>query len=148
MIKHIFMIAIISLCVFTLSALAAYTMNYNPLSDSDAALDIEKLNNDIATLNEKMQLLQNEEDLMPVAQSWLKVLDIIDQYPDLIWHSDQHILSETETHNAWQAMMIASPDLIFPVMHLIQQTVPAEVVEIQLDQRQGVLSINILGVEK
>ena len=147
MITNTLMVGIISMCAFAFSALVSYTINDNSISDTDMDVDIAVLRNDLELINQQLQALQSDEDLMPITQSWLQVLEIVEQYPDLVWHVDDSS-DNTETRNAWRAVMIASPDLVLPVMRLIQSTVPAEVSDIQLNQRQGVLSLNILGVVK
>ena len=150
MIKNTLGVVIVGVCIFTLSALSSYLFDYTLINGGHYDIDIVALENELHVLKDQIQALESEEELMPIEHSWLTVQEIVKQYPDLIWQADAElgIASEHEIKNAWQAVMIAPPDLVLSVMRLIQKAVPAEVLEIQLDQQQGVLLINILGVIK
>ena len=149
MIRYSLRVGVISVCVFALSAVLSYKANYDFTSDN-AADDIEALEHELRELKDQIQILELEKELMPIEHNWLAVLEIIARYPDVIWRAgeDLGIAKNTETNNAWHAVMIAAPDLLLPVMRLIQRTVPAEVSEIQLNRQQSVLSVNVLGVLK
>ena len=141
---------VVVVCVFVLAALSSYLFDYTLTNDSNSDVDIVALESELQVLKDQIQALESEQELMPIEHSWLVVQEIVKQYPDLIWQADEElgIADESGVQNAWPAVMIASPDLVLSVMQLIQKTVPAEVLKIQLDQQQGVLLINILGVIK
>ena len=141
-------IVIALVCIYLGSAVSAYMFNHEQLHDSDSGIDIDVLESELHALESQIQVLKGAQTLMPVEKNWLTVQKIIDRYPDLIWRASEDLEIASETENAWGAVMIASPDLLLPVMRLIQNTVPAEVSGIQLDRRQGVLLINILGIIK
>ena len=141
-------IVIASVCIYLGSAVLAYMFNHEQIHDSDSDIDINALESELHALENQIQVLKGAQTLMPVEKNWLTVQKIIDNYPDLIWRVSEDLEITSETENAWGAVMIASPDLLLPVMRLIQNTVPAEVSGIQLDRRQGVLLINILGMIK
>lgn len=136
----------ISVCVFILSTVSSYLYNDERISDSDFGNDIEALEQELLFLKEQAQVLEKTEALMPVERNWLTVHRIIDRYPDLVWRASEDLEIATATENAWSGVLIASPDLLLPLMRLIQSKVPAEVSEIQLDRQQSVLLINILGI--
>lgn len=146
MITNAFMVGIAPACIFVLAAVSAYITDHRSISDNDIAV----LETEYQTLNERIRALETETELMPVELNWLTVQTIIARYPDLIWRAGEslEITGDDNIANGWEAVMIASPDLVLPVMRLIQNTVPAEVLEVQLNQRQGVLLINVLGVLK
>lgn len=149
-ITNTLMVGIIAIGIFALAVLASYAINYQTLAAATADTDIVVMENNLAAINKQIHTLEHEADLMPITQSWLKVLEIVEQYPNVAWQVNENaaIAGDGETSNVWHAVMIAPPDLVMPVMRTIQRTVPAEVSDIQLNQRQGVLSINILGVVK
>ena len=140
------LLIVVAICIFALSAVLSYLFKYERASDSNSKIHIKALEDDLQSLEDQIQALQNAEELIPVEQNWLAVQKIIDRYPDLIWQASEDLELSTNTENAWGAVMIASPDLLLPLMRLIQRTVPAEVSEIQLERQQGVLFINILGI--
>ena len=141
-------IVVASVCVYVCAAVVSYMFNDAQVRDSDSDIDIGALENELHALEDQIQALKGAQTLIPVEKNWLTVQRIIARYPELIWRASEDLGIANETENAWRAVMIASPDLLFPVMRSIQSTVPAEVSEIQLDRRQGVLLINILGMVK
>ena len=145
---NVFVVSLTVLCVFALSAVSSYAVNYKSISDNASVADATALDDELRLLNKRIQALEGQEELLPIESNWLTVQKIIAQYPDVAWRAAEalDIATETEINNGWQAMIIASPDLVLPVMRRIQKAVPAEVLEIQLNQQQGVLLINILGL--
>ena len=141
-------IVVASLCIFACSAVSSYIFKHTLVSDSDSGSDIKVLEDELHALQEQIKVLEDAEALMPVEKNWLIAQKITERYPKLIWRASADLEIANEAENAWGAVMIASPDLLLPVVRLIQNKVPAEVSEIQLDQRQGVLLINILGMIK
>ena len=148
MVSKLMIIATALVCIYLGSAVSVYMFKHEQLHDSDSDVDINALESELHALESQIQVLKGAQTLMPIEKNWLTVQKIIDRYPDLIWRASEDLEILSETENAWGAVMIASPDLLLPVMRLIQNTVPAEVSGIQLDQRQGVLLINILGIIK
>ena len=144
----ILLIVVVAICAFALSAAVSYLIKYERASDDASEMDVKVLEDDLQSLKDQMQALENAEELIAVERNWLAVQRIVDRYPDLIWQASEGLEISTGTDNAWSAVMIASPDLLLPLMRLIQRTVPAEVSEIQLERQQGVLLINILGILK
>ena len=145
---NVLTVGLTTVCVFALSAVSSYAVNYKSISDNASVADAKVLDDELRLLNKRIQALEDREELLPIKSNWLTVQKIIAQYPDVAWRTaeDLDITTETEINNGWQAMIIASPDLVLPVMRRIQKAVPAEVLEIQLNQQQGVLLINILGI--
>ena len=145
---NVLTVGLSAVCVFALSAVSSYAVNYRSIYDNGAVADATALDDELRLLNTRIQALEGQEELLPIESNWLTVQKIIAQYPDVAWRAaeDLDIATETEINNGWQAMIIASPDLVLPVMRRIQKAVPAEVLEIQLNQQQGVLLINILGL--
>ena len=141
-------IVVVSVCIYAFSAVLSYMFNHDQVHDSDSDININVLENELHALEAQIQMLEGAQTLMPVEKNWLTVQRIVARYPELIWRASEDLEIANETENAWGAVMIASPDLLLPVMRLIQSTVPAEVSEIQLNRRQGVLLINILGMIK
>ncbi len=141
-------IVVASGCIYVCAAVSSYMLNHEQIHDGDSDIGIGALEDELRTLEDQIQVLKGARMLMPVEENWLTVQKIIARYPELIWRASEDLEIANETENAWRAVMIASPDLLLPVMRLIQSTVPAEVSEIQLDRRQGVLLINILGTIK
>ncbi len=137
-----------SVCIYVCTAVVSYMFNDAQVRDGDSVIDIGTLESELLALEDQIQVLKGAEPLMPVEKNWLTVQRIVARYPELIWRASEALEIASETENAWGAVMIASPDLLLPVMRSIQSTVPAEVSEIQLDRRQGVLLINILGTIK
>ena len=137
-----------SVCIYVCTAVLSYMFNDAQVRDGDSVIDIGTLESELLALEDQIQVLESAEPLMPVEKNWLTVQRIVARYPELIWRASEALEIASETENAWGAVMIASPDLLLPVMRSIQSTVPAEVSEIQLDRRQGVLLINILGTIK
>ena len=148
MISRSLVIVVASLCIFACSAVSSYIFKHGQVSASNSDIDIKALEDELYALKDQIRVLEDAKALIPVEKNWLTVQKIIDRYPELIWRASEDLEIANEVENAWGAVMIASPDLLLPVVRLIQSKVPAEVSEIQLDQRQGVLLINILGMIK
>ena len=146
--SKLIIIITVSVCIYLGSAISAYTFNHEQVNAGDADIDINAAKSELYALESQIQVLKGAQTLMPIEKNWLTVEKIIEQYPDLIWRASEDLDIASETENTWGAVMIASPDLLLPVMRSIQKTVPAEVSEIQLDQQQGVLLLNILGMIK
>jgi len=142
MVVKVFIVATFSLCLFALAAGVSYSVRYETIPNAE----IVALQSELQALQDQAAELEAAANLKPVAQSWLAVQAMLEPYPDLVWqvteYSDDAAAGQ---RRGWRAILVATPDLLLPLMHRIQQTVPAEVLEVQLSGQQSVLSIHILG---
>jgi len=141
MVIKVLIVATLSLCLFVLAAAVSYSMRYEPLSDDERVA----LQGELRALQDQAAALEVAANLKPVAQSWLAVQEMLAPYPDVVWQVNEYSDDAAAPRRGWRALLIATPDLLLPLMRRIQQTVPAEVLEVQLNGQQSVLSIHILG---
>lgn len=138
--------AVLIVLILGMATIITYTVQRGTYVGDDARL----LEREFKALETEITTLKTAQPLMPIEQQWLAVRTIVENYAGLQFNTiEEHSLLSQESSNlknGWHAVLVAPPDLLFAVAHLIQQKIPVEVLEIQLNSQQGLLLIHILGV--